>query len=438
MDGATTVGSATLGVWGNAVITTSTLSAGTHQLTAVYGGDGAYAPETSPAVAQVVTPHPTATTVTSSLNPSHPGQSVSFTATVATTAGGPVPTGSVTLFDGSTVLGSGPLGGAGKAIITTALTAGTHSLTVVYGGDSQDGLSSSAPFTQTVSGYVPFVSLTSSANPSTFGQLVTFTAHVTKVSGQPAPTGTVTISNGATVLGTANVGPNGYAVVNWAGLPVGTANVTATYGGDGTYAGASSPVLHQTVSGVTAGVTLTSSGSPSADGATVTFTGHVERASGAAAPTGTMDLLENGTPLTSPATVDSSGDAVFDISTLAPGSHDLQVVYYGDSTYAPAQSTVLTQVVDPAGATLSITPSATTGATGDPVTFTVAATVPAGAPAATGIVQIQEDGRTVYGLFLGDPPFTFNFELGDHVWTAIYEGDANYPGSTVSVTITGS
>jgi hypothetical protein len=42
------------------------------------------------------------------------------------------------------------------------------------------------------------VTLTSSQNPSNFGQAVTFTATVTGTS----PTGTVTFKDGATVLGT--------------------------------------------------------------------------------------------------------------------------------------------------------------------------------------------------------------------------------------------
>ena len=59
----------------------------------------------------------TTTTVTSSLNASIYGQSVTFTATVVNTSGsGGVPTGSVAFYDGSTGLGSGTtLSGSGTS-----------------------------------------------------------------------------------------------------------------------------------------------------------------------------------------------------------------------------------------------------------------------------------------------------------------------------------
>jgi len=52
----------------------------------------------------------TATTVTSSLNPSTFGQSVTFTATVSSAGG--TPTGTVTFYDGATTLGTGTPGAA--------------------------------------------------------------------------------------------------------------------------------------------------------------------------------------------------------------------------------------------------------------------------------------------------------------------------------------
>src|SRR5262249_19176534 len=80
----------------------------------------------------------TASSVVSSVNPSTIGQPVTFTATVA---GNPAvtcsPTTTVTFKDSATVLGTGTLNGSGQATLTTStLTAGNHSITVVYGGDS--------------------------------------------------------------------------------------------------------------------------------------------------------------------------------------------------------------------------------------------------------------------------------------------------------------
>ena len=82
-------------------------------------------------------PVSTATGVSSSLNPSIYGQSVTFTATVSDTSG-VVPVGSVEFFDGSTDLGHGSaLVGSGESatstFTTSTLAAGTHpSITAVY------------------------------------------------------------------------------------------------------------------------------------------------------------------------------------------------------------------------------------------------------------------------------------------------------------------
>lgn len=51
----------------------------------------------------------TTTTLVSSLNPSQDGQSVTFTATVSPTSGTGKPTGTVTFYDGTTIIGTGTL-----------------------------------------------------------------------------------------------------------------------------------------------------------------------------------------------------------------------------------------------------------------------------------------------------------------------------------------
>jgi Bacterial Ig-like domain (group 3) len=92
---------------------------------------------------------PTSTGLTSSLNPSLLGQSVTFTATV--TGAGGTPTGTVTFKDGSTTLGLGTLDGTGQATFSTsALSLGNHNITAVYGGDSNFNGSTSAVLPQQV------------------------------------------------------------------------------------------------------------------------------------------------------------------------------------------------------------------------------------------------------------------------------------------------
>jgi len=86
-------------------------------------------------------------TLVSSLNPATTSQTVTFTAAVS----GAAPTGSVTFKDGATTLGTATLGGSGQAALaTSSLSAGSHPITAVYGGDAGNNGGTSAVLTQTV------------------------------------------------------------------------------------------------------------------------------------------------------------------------------------------------------------------------------------------------------------------------------------------------
>jgi hypothetical protein len=74
LDGATVLRSFTLS-GGQATFTLSTLSVGTHRITARYNGSAVYATDTSPVVSQSVIRALTTTTLSSSANPSHLGSS---------------------------------------------------------------------------------------------------------------------------------------------------------------------------------------------------------------------------------------------------------------------------------------------------------------------------------------------------------------------------
>jgi hypothetical protein len=149
-NGATVLGTGTLSS-GKATFSTSSLAEGAHSITAVYGGNADYNTSTSAVLTQTVNKAASSTALTSSLNPSTLGKSVTFTITVVTVApGSGTPTGTVTLKNGATTVGTATLVN-GKAIISTsALTHGAHSLTAVYSGSADDLGSTSAILTQTV------------------------------------------------------------------------------------------------------------------------------------------------------------------------------------------------------------------------------------------------------------------------------------------------
>ena len=141
LDGTTSLGTGTLSS-GKAALATSFATAGTHSITAVYGGSTTDATSTSSAVSITVTSTLTATTtaLTTSSTSTTTGTSVTLTATVTPSAA----TGTVTFLDGTTSLGTGPLI-SGKATLATSFsTAGTHSITAIYGGSTTDATSTSS------------------------------------------------------------------------------------------------------------------------------------------------------------------------------------------------------------------------------------------------------------------------------------------------------
>ncbi|HUD64481.1 MAG TPA: Ig-like domain repeat protein [Candidatus Sulfotelmatobacter sp.] len=244
-DGATTLGAIAL-IAGKAAYTTSTLAAGAHSITAVYGGSGNDVPSTSGALAHTVNKAATSTLITSSVNPSSFGQSVTFKATVKSSTTG-TPAGTVTFKDGATNLSTVALIGGVATFNTGALSVGSHSITVSYSGNVDFLTSTSAKLTQTVKKANSTTKLTSSLNPSKKGQAVTFTATITPAfSG--APGGTVTFKDGATTLGTGAVNTvTKQAIFKTSALSVATHSITAVYGGNVDFNGSTSAVLKQVV-----------------------------------------------------------------------------------------------------------------------------------------------------------------------------------------------
>ncbi len=169
----------------------------------------------------------TTTTITSSLNPSALGASVTLTATVTTSAG--TPTGTVTFFDGTNAIGTRTLTGNSAILMTPALGLGNHAITARYDGGADYALSVSSSLTQGVDlAATTTTMIASSPSPSSFGQAVTFTATVSGSS----PGGSVSFEDGTKTL-CANVALTGAAAdCTTSILGVGAHAITAMYSGD--------------------------------------------------------------------------------------------------------------------------------------------------------------------------------------------------------------
>jgi hypothetical protein len=152
----------TSGIFG---VTLTFTGVGTCLVDANQSGDSVWLP--APQVQHSIIVSKAATTTTLVASPSNPAlnQPVTLTATVAHSGGGAVPSGTVSFYDASNLLGTAPLTGGTTATLTTTLGGGSHALTATYSGDGYYLGSSSTPaivvsvacdhtYTGTVSGLV--------------------------------------------------------------------------------------------------------------------------------------------------------------------------------------------------------------------------------------------------------------------------------------------
>jgi poly(3-hydroxybutyrate) depolymerase len=188
----------------------------------------------------------TKTVISSALNPSVYGQTVTFSAVVSSSKGAPPDGETVSFLKGNTVLGTGTLSVGSASFTTSTLAGGTVALVAMYAGDSNFGSSRSATLKQVVSAAPTTISLASSENPSNVGQAITFTANVASPQFSGPLTGSVTFYNGSKALGTVALS-GGVAEYMTATLPAGSDAMTAVYRANTSFSGSTSSVLNQTV-----------------------------------------------------------------------------------------------------------------------------------------------------------------------------------------------
>jgi hypothetical protein len=414
LDSATVLGSAAVS-GGVAALSTSSLGAGSHSITAVYSGDTNYN-STSAGLAETVK-GTTVTTLSANNSSIALGQTVQLTASVAPASA----TGTVQFLDGASSLGIIPLSGGTAAVAVSNLAVGSHTFVAVYSGDGYDVASTSPAAAVTVSKANSSAALSSSQNPAVAGQSVTFTVTVAPT----GATGTVQFKDGASVLGAVRV-TGGAASFATSTLAAGSHSITAVYSGDGNYNGASAS-LSQIIKATTTTV-LSANSSSIALGQAVQLTASVAPASA----TGTVQFLDGVSAL---GTVTVSGGAgVLAVSNLAVGSHTLTAVYSGDGGDSASTSAAVAVTVSKANSSVAVVSSLNPAVSGQSVTLT-ATVAPA---AATGTVQFK-DGATVLGTVTavgGSAALaTSALAAGNHSIVAVYSGDSAYNAST-SATLT--
>jgi hypothetical protein len=433
-DGGTALGTATLDNNGKATFTTSGLTVGTHTLTATYAGDNNFLSSTasgSGAVTQVVNQSATATTISSSANPSVFGQSITFTAVVSASAGGAgIPSGTVTFTDGSVSLGSVPLDNTGHAALSlSTLAVESHSITASYSGSASFVASSSGPLSQAVNKNSIVINLTSAPNPSTYGQTIVFSVQATAAppGGSPGtapPTGTITFTDGNAVLGTATLDSTGKASLTVSLLAAGSHSIVASYGGDANFSkGSSSPNLHQVDQAQTK-ASLTSSMNPTTNASSITL--NVTVVSSAGIPSGVVNFLD-GTIRLASVPLDGGGSASLPLANLSIGSHQFTAAYDGGTNFASSQSTPLSEAVVDSHSNVTLTSSANPQTVTEGVTLVAAVTTALGGKAAGGVVTFIDVQQTIGSAPLvnsGASLTTSTLAVGDHRITANYQAGA--------------
>ena len=433
-DGSTTLATLSLDGAGSASFSTSSLAVGSHTIHASFSGDATNSASDSATLQQTINQIDTATTLTSSANPSNGGALIHLTTKVVLNSSNQVTgalTGTVTLRDGAAMLGSGPLAADGSFTFdTSALSVATHSIVATFNGNANYATSSSAALNQQVILAATSVQLTSSASSIVTGNSILLTAVV--AGDGSIPTGRVAFFDGGVSLGSAMLNSAGQASLKPGTLSAGNHILTASYNGDNSDSASTSAAITEMVQQATTAITLTSSSNPSIAGTSLTFVATLT--SNGSIPSGSI-VFRDGSAVVGNAVIGSTGVAQFALSTLSPQFHTLTAYFAGDENHLASTSAAVTQVVQLATSTVTISSSQNPGVLGSPITFTAHVNGTGVAP--TGTVSFLDGSTTLASIPLSGGVARFSssqFTIGSHLITLTYAGDATHsPGSPVTL-----
>lgn len=315
---------------------TSALGVGQHTISADYSGDSNFLPSEFTTQENIV-PVTHSTTVQLKAAPTTvtASQTLSFHATVA--SAGPMPTGTVGFYDGSTTIGSSPLSSSGVAVFDTALLSpGTHSVTASYFGDTNSAPSTSSPVTVTVNALSTTTTVSAIPSPIPAGAVIALTANVISSSG--TPTGAVTFFDGTTLLGSQPLDANGNAVYGATFSTPGIHTITASYAANAAYASSTSQPINFTVNGSTTAISTSNALAllaPAHGAAGPSFAATVKAQKGV--PGGKVMFFDGETQI-GEAAIGSNGVATFLSPLLAPGMHYVTAFYPGNSQFGASVS----------------------------------------------------------------------------------------------------
>ncbi len=426
---------------GQAICATSSLTIGLHTITASYSGDANYNASSTNGTQTVNYPVPTIT----SLSPTSAAVNApDFTLTITGTN---LFATSVVRWNGSdratTYVSSTKLT---ASITKNGLSAAGNASVTVYNPTPGGGISNPAIFIITPANSA--VTLTSSLNPSTLGEAVTFAATVTQtVVGassrslvrrlEAVPGGTMTFYASGGVLGTAALNATGLATFTTSSLVAGTHPITATYSGDANFGGGASNQVNQVVNNPTPTITTINptSASVNAPDFTLNITGtnfvnsSVVRWNGSDRAT-TFGSSTKLTATISKNDLSAAGTAQVTVYNPAPGGGTSNAQTFTITPTASAITVVLTSSCNPCMLVQTVRLTAavtnTVGASSSPASARRLDAVPGGT------ITFQDSGTNIAGCVnvglsgAGQAVCATVLAGGRHTITAQYSGDANF------------
>ncbi|MFI2755093.1 S8 family serine peptidase [Cellulomonas sp. P22] len=282
-------------------------------------------------VLDVTVPPATPTTTTLAVTGSAKvGSDLTLTATVTPAQA----TGTVRFLDGTTEVATAPLAG-GKATATVRLGGGKHTLTAVLTPDGAWAASTSKAVTVDVARTTSTTKATISPRSGTYGSAANVAVVVT--GGTVAPTGTVEVREGSTVIATGTLAVDGRTGTATVALPrdlgAGVHRLAVAYPGSADVAASSSATATYTVVPAVTRLTLTTSSWSVPRGSTPSVTVTAAGPQGAPAPTGKVTVLVNGRSVATP-TLGQDGTVTLTLPAVSKVSA-VTVLYGGDRGYLP-------------------------------------------------------------------------------------------------------
>ncbi len=330
-------------------------TAGAHVVTAVYSGDAEHSASTSNAATITVLQDSTTTSISSTSNPGTYGQNVTFTATIQGTHG--TASGQVRFLDGTNVLGTGTLTSDGTATLSiSTLSTGTHAIAAIYEVTPNSASSTSAALNEVIQSAqaTTTTTLTSSPNPATSGQTITFTANVVKSPQSPQqPNGTVTFLDNSIILGTKSLDSTGSATFTTSTLYTGSHNITASYTGDAMARASVSAPLAEIISplpATSASFTISASPVTVKVGQMASVMVKVSPANGFSQPVQlncTNLPTESACTFGSPMIGTGGGSTTLLLSTTAPHDCGSTTSYYSSLPYSTSMAAILMMLLLP-------------------------------------------------------------------------------------------